>query len=147
MKILKFFIILLGLIILTCSNINAQKFFATNINVEMELSNTLPPPLPEDVPIAYYRTISNEFTVEMYANVATVELALSIYDSDGILLDRIPSGSPTDYHIFTPYFDADSGDELYLECGFISANGTYLADSGCTVIVDPFHGVNMVDGN
>lgn len=146
MKILKFFIILFGLIILACSNIKAQKL-ATFVDVEMELSNTSPPPPPEDVPVAYYRTISGEFTVEMYANV-TVTLALSIYDSDGNLLERSHSASPTDYNIFTPFsIDADTGDQLYLECGFISANGAYHADSGCTVIVDPFYGVSMVDGN
>jgi len=146
MKILKFFIILFGLITLASTNINAQKFLATTIDMEMELFNFPPPTPPEDIPTAYYRPMGGEFAVDMWANGGTVELALSIYDSDGTLLDQIPSGSPTTYHRFIPIFNADTGDELYLECGFISPNGAYHADSGCTVIVDPY-GVSMDDGN
>jgi len=144
MKILKFFIILLGLITLASTDINAQKFHAPSIEVEIEgLSNT---PLPPGG-FAHFRWMNAEFEVEISANVGTVELALSIYDSDGNLLQRIPSGSPTDYHKFTPQsITAETGDLLYIECGFMSPSGMYYADGGCTVIVDPY-GVSMYDGN
>jgi len=153
MKILKFFIILFGLITLICNNTNAQ---APNerapdmvsahppeprniSNIELEepsvsMELNFPHGGASAIPGAIARMVSTE--AHLTATTPTV-LALRIYDSSGIEETTYTSPSITDSHTFSFIIDGDPNDELYIECGYIWWDNTYRADSGCTVIIQP----------
>jgi len=161
MKILKFFIILFGLITLICNNTNAQE---PNGRAPIEVV-PIPPEWPDipyieleepdvsmDVifpnggavadedpstgPPATMRLAMVPTEVHVTATIPTI-LALRIYDSLGTIKSEYTSEPSTDSYTFTIIIGGNPNDELYIECGYYGLDDLYRADSGCTVTIEP----------
>ena len=153
MKTLKYFILLIGLFVLTHTNLNAQIGTATatepisipdiTMALPMSVGTVDGSPLASNYAVAYSSfitptTVRAEFTAHLTSNVEVI-LAIRVYDGD-TLLEEYTSEYLTRSYQFDVTFNYTHrlNPEFYIQCGYYEdSNSSYQADSGCVVVIEP----------